>query len=127
MCFVGLLLLLRLFISCEARGSLVGLGMSIAGFLILLPLFLLWDLKMSVNLAERAVQALAVDGSVVDVSVERYGDRVVFRVKLFGVIPLEVLRSVVELLSNMLQGYRVADVALETPAFVDLVVVFERR
>jgi predicted component of viral defense system (DUF524 family) len=82
---------------------------------------------MSVNLAERVIQALAVEGSVVDVSVERYGDRVVFRVKLFGVIPLEVLRSVVELLSNVLQGYRVADVALETPTFVDLVIVFERR
>ena len=112
MCFVGLLLLLRLSISCEARGSLAGFSMSVAGFLILLPLFLLRDLKMSVNLAEHVVQALAVDGSVADVSVEHYGDRVVFRVKLFGVIPLEVLRSVVELLSNMMQGYRVADVAL---------------
>jgi len=102
MCFVGLLLLLRLFISCEARGSLVGLSMPVTGFLILLPLFLLWDLKMSANLAERVVQDLAVEGSVADVSVEHYGDRVVFRVKLFGVIPLEVLKSVVELLSNML-------------------------
>ena len=102
MCFVGLLLLLRLFISCEARGSLVGLCMPVACFLILLPLFLLRDLKMSANLAEHAIQALAVDGSVVDVNVEHYGDRVVFRVKLFGVIPLEVLKSVVELLSNML-------------------------
>ena len=57
---------------------------------------------MSANLAERVVQDLAVEGSVADVSVEHYGDRVVFRVKLFGVIPLEVLKSVVELLSNML-------------------------
>ena len=38
-----------------------------------------------------------------------------------------MLKSVVELLSNMLQGYRVADAALDTPTFVDLVVVFERR
>jgi hypothetical protein len=63
--------------------------------------------------------------SIVDVSLECHRGRVVVRVRLFGIVPLKVLESLLKASVQSLKSYRLADVALEVPDFLDLVMVFD--
>lgn len=71
-------------------------------------------------------EEISSNGNVVSIDLECYGSRVVVRIKLFGTVPIEVLEAIVRGVLRNLRSYRLVDVALEVPDFLDLVMVFDR-